>query len=196
MLYPFRCIMLQQLFRADTRHNYTCSPCLYPIQLPLTPPSLPQVVFLPVVPWRHEPEPERRPQGQASGLSGFIRGRIAQAVDEASDLWAGMQAADEGTLKHRIFKLVSRGVLAVGLLGIVLALRHPGSLWACIGLNCTAALDAAVPIFQCMPHVENHAHPQLQGQRMLDGISAEERLMRALPKKVSRVLIFHPSHVR
>jgi hypothetical protein len=33
------------------------------------------------------------------------------------------------------------------------------------------------------------------GQRVLDGISAEERLMRGLPKKISRVLIFHPSQV-
>ena len=34
-----------------------------------------------------------------------------------------------------------------------------------------------------------------QGQRVLDGISAEERLMRELPRKITRVVVFHPSQV-
>jgi hypothetical protein len=31
---------------------------------------------------------------------------------------------------------------------------------------------------------------------MLDGIPAEERLMRGIPKNISKVLIYHPRQVR
>ncbi|GBF97013.1 hypothetical protein Rsub_09810 [Raphidocelis subcapitata] len=107
-----------------------------------------KVVFLPVVPWRQAPEPEkrlRRPRSSGSGgarglgaLRGMLRQRMATVADDATDLWSSLKEAEEGTLKNRIFRV---------------------------------------------------------GQRVLDGISAEERLMRGLPRKITRVIIFHPSQV-
>eukprot|EP00879_Flechtneria_rotunda_P028023 GHRR01030097.1.p1 GENE.GHRR01030097.1~~GHRR01030097.1.p1 ORF type:complete len:205 (+),score=88.64 GHRR01030097.1:46-615(+) len=90
-----------------------------------------QVIFLPVCPWRSEPE-------QPKGWRKAVAGHLGRVQGEAADMWQKMAEAEQGTMVNRVYKL---------------------------------------------------------GKRVLDSITAEERLMRGVPKNISKVIIHHPSQV-
>lgn len=71
-----------------------------------------KVAFLPVATFREEapPPPPAAPEAAAarSGIGGFVKARVRAALDEASEAWEGLKAAEDGTFRHRLFKLVRR----------------------------------------------------------------------------------------
>lgn len=102
-------------------------------------------MFLPVVPWRAEPEPERRPRAKPAGLAGFVRDRVARAADEAQDMWERMKAADEGTVKNRLYRLVGAGG------GVLLPLRAGAGVCALAFSSCSSAISSRVCFDCCLP---------------------------------------------